>query len=72
MDKTASRLSKSLVTDFKKAEKAQDALNTAVNDNADAFKNAKKGSSKYLAALDKITDAAKEAFGDDVSSEFVE
>jgi hypothetical protein len=44
MESTAKTLTKGLVVDFKKAEKAQDDLNTAVSENVDAFKDAKKGS----------------------------
>lgn len=72
MESTAKSLTKALVVDFKKAEKSQDSLNTAVSDNKDAFKDAEKGSQEYNKALDKITQAAKAVFGDDITAEFVE
>ena len=72
MESTAKSLTKALVVDFKKAEKAQDGLNIAVSDNKDAFKDAEKGSQKYNEALDKITQAAKTVFGNDITTEFVE
>ena len=69
---TAIKIGKALAKDLKDQNKAQDKLNSVVEENAEAFENAQKGSEQYNKALYNITQAAQEVFGEDMSEEFVE
>ena len=63
---------KAHVVDSKKAAKEIDDLNESISDNYDAFKKAEKGSWAYDEALKKITENAKDVFGEHIDESFVE
>lgn len=63
---------KQLLINTRNAQKAEDKLNDTLNENIDAFKNAEKGGAAYNKALEKITNAAKKVFGEEITSDFIE
>lgn len=63
---------KQLLINTRNARKAEDKLNETLDENIDAFKNAKVGSDAYNKALEKITKAAKKVFGEEITSDFIE
>lgn len=63
---------KQLLINTRNARKAEDKLNETLDENIDAFKNAKVGSDAYNKALEKITRAAKKVFGEEITSDFIE
>lgn len=63
---------KALALISNEAVKNIDNLNSALNDNWDAFKKATKGTPAYTAALNKLLPAFKKVFGDKVDSKWIE
>lgn len=62
---------KALALVSNEAVKNIDNLNSALNDNWDAFKKATKGTPAYTAALNKLLPALKKVFGDKVDSKWI-
>lgn len=65
------KYSKAHVLDTEESIKKFDALNDAISDNEDILKN-QKGTQEFTKALSEITSFAQEAFGEDLTSDFVE
>lgn len=65
-------LVKAAVVDSAEYEKKLNKLADTVEENADALADSKKGTREYQKALGKVTEAAKDAFGDNITEDFVE
>jgi hypothetical protein len=65
-------LVKAAVVDSNAYEKKLTKLADTIDDNVDALQDSKKGTREYQKALGKVTKAAKDAFGDDITEDFVE
>lgn len=63
---------RALIGDSKTVAKNFDNLNSVYKDNKDNLDNAKKGTAQYRDALVKLTAAARQVFGKDITKEFVE
>ena len=66
------KLIKASVVDAKNYEDKLADLAEAYDDNKDALKDTNKGTREYQQALTNVTKAAKEAFGNDITEDFVE
>ena len=67
-----SKTTKVQALEVTKAAKAQDKLLSTLEDNIKVFKKGDSQSVAYAEALSKIADAAKEVFGEDITSDFVQ
>ena len=65
-------LVKAAIIDSAEYEKKIAKLADTISENADALQDSKKGTREYQRALGKVVKAAKEAFGDDITKDFVE
>ena len=65
-------LTSAAVGDAADHRKEMQKLADVINDNEDALSSAAKGTAEYQKAIDKVTVVAKEAFGDNITSDFVE
>ena len=65
-------LTKAAVADAAAQRKQMSILAKVINDNEDALKDAAKTGAEYKEAVRKITVAAKDAFGNNITEEFVE
>ena len=63
---------KKLIVNYNSANKAMNKLNKVLEDQGDAFASGETGSEAYQAALKQITNAAKDAFGEEITEDFVE
>ena len=66
-----SKLIKAHVIDVRKETEAIDSLNKIIDENFEVLEKSEEGSEDYQIALEKITLAAKEVFGEDITSDFV-
>jgi hypothetical protein len=65
-------LTSAAISDAADHRKEMQKLADVINDNEDALSSAAKGTAEYQKAIDKVTVVAKEAFGDNITSDFVE